>query len=217
MEGLYRPRDIATPFPVHEVVSCLVKISVPIYFHVTVLEDQKAVNRLRLPFERRRFFLDEGVVLWQVVLSVEELGGLRGGLSPDSSTEMKGETLQPGTYEILHKLSEAEDFPTFEIVRMEGHAGGVVVDEQGSILTCYHVAREEIVPKGLRDGGQHPVDCDFLRVWRRQEHQTECEVDEWIAVRNVKLLANMSHDQWKEGKDAALLSMEGPARHIQLA
>ncbi len=87
-EGLFPLGGMDTPFDQTPVASGTMRVWTPVYFLATVFPDAASRDAFGVPppdrpmSSGRKVFLDEGVVLWNVSLAVQELVQHQDDLSP---------------------------------------------------------------------------------------------------------------------------------------
>ena len=186
-EGLFRLGDIQTPFDPFSVASGVTRVETPVYFVTTVFPDHSSLATFVPPPADRptasgcKVFLEEGVVLWYVNLTRLQL-------------ETIDDRLSPAWFEIARGFEGVAEFPAQRILRMEGGAAAFCVAPNGTLLTNYHVAREEIEGQYRTEGAHTPVPCCYLRA---------------AAGPGLMLCVNPSRDDWKAGRDWTILRLPG--------
>jgi S1-C subfamily serine protease len=192
MEGLFTPEQLQTPFDKARVLKALVRIHPHIYFLASVFEREEDVAAFRPAHEKT--FLAEGATLWHVALTKAQLEQIRAE---------PGLSLQPGLFEITQAFEGVTAFPAQRVVRLEGAAVGFFISSDGLFLTNYHVMREEIEAAGRTAGSSDARVCRYVSfeipVVKRER------IVGWKPLRDVKLVKNLSAQEWQQGYDAALL------------
>ncbi len=192
MEGLFLLDHIELPFDRARVLKSLVRITPHIYFAAAVFEREEDAKAFRPPQEKT--FLAEGAVLWHVALTKDQLEQIRAA---------PGLQLQPGYFEIANAFEGVTSFPSQRIVRLEGAAVGFFISPEGLFLTNYHVMREDIEAAGRTAGSADEFVCRFtsfeVPIVKRGR------IMGWKPLKGVKLIRNLSAQEWQQGYDAALL------------
>lgn len=195
-EGLFPVGELDTPFDQIAVARGVTRVVTPIYFVATVFPDRAGLAAFQTPAadrptaSGRKVFLDEGVVLWYVSMTGTEL-------------EQMEDRLSPAYFEIARGFAGTASLPAQRVLRMEGGAAAFCVAADGTLLTNYHVAREEIEARRRTNGDHTAVPCRYLRA---------------PAAPGLMLLANPSQVDWKVGRDWAILRLaEAGLRPLPLA
>lgn len=192
MEGLFPIDQLELPFDRARVLRALVRIRPHIYFVATIFEREEDVKTFRPPQEKT--FLAEGAALWHVALTKAQLEQIRAE---------PGLQLQPGYFEIVRAFEGVSALPSQRIVHLEGAAVGFFISPQGLFITNYHVMREEIEAAGRTAGSSEEMLCRFtsfeVPIVKRGQ------IVGWKPLKNVKLIRNLSAQEWQDGYDAALL------------
>ncbi|MEW6737175.1 MAG: serine protease [Acidobacteriota bacterium] len=211
-EGLFSPEQVVVPFNKERVLKSIVRISTHIYWDVMVFERKEDADIFRqsyraYPGSGRKTYLPEGVILWHVILTKADLAEI----SADPAQRQR-----PGFFEIVQAFSNVTKFPTNKIVPAEGHATGFFISQSGLILTNYHILREEIEATNRTMGSSNEITC----------HYTSFEVPivesgriiGWQPLNGVKLIRNLSDQDWQAGYDGVLLKVDTtPQAFLQIA
>ncbi len=186
-EGLFPLGTLPTPFDQAAVAAGITRVRTPIYFVATVFPDRASLRAFQPPppdratASGRKVFLDEGVVLWYVGLTRADLEGI-------------DDRLSPVWFELTRAFADTTSLPAQRVVPMEGGAAAFCVAGDGTLLTNYHVAHEEIEAHRRTQGSGDPVPCRYLRA------DAGC---------GLELLAHPAQDDWKRGHDWAVLRLPG--------
>jgi hypothetical protein len=204
-EGFFRPEQIATPFDKARVLRSIVRIRSHVYWDAVVFGSDAEAAVFRRSFQQykgsgRKTYLPEGVVLWHVILSKDELDKIR---------QDPGQREQPGLFEIVHAFEGISAFPTEKIVPEQGYGTGVFVSREGRFVTNYHIMREEIEADDRTSGSAQESTCRFTSFEVAVlDHD---RIVGWRPLTNVKLLKNLSAAEWQGGFDGALLQADEKA------
>ncbi len=206
-EGLFYPTEITVPFPQEAVLRSLIRTRTHIYFAVTLLASAEEAAAFRAALGTAKVYLQEGAILWHLVLSVAELEEIQ---------RDPGQRLRPGLHEAVRALAAVPTPPAQRIVPMEGQGTAFFISPGGDILTNYHIAREEIEPAGRTRGTRtrHP----FKYLSFQTLEVTGSAPIGYRPLPDVFLLSNPSAADWQAGWDAALLQTSGsPPAYLALA
>jgi len=204
-EGLFNPEQIVVPFDKERVLKSLVRIRPHIYFAATVFERKEDAETFRPTKEKT--FLPEGVVLWHLVLTKADLHQIH--------TNM-GLRLRPALFEVARAFEGVSTFPSQKIVPLEGAAVGFFISPKGLFLTNYHVMREEIEAANRTGGSSEEMLCRSTAF--EVPIVKKDQIVGWRPLEGVKLIRNLSAQEWKKGYDAALLKVDiRPPAYLPLA
>ena len=200
-EGLFKPAEITLPPAVEQSIPSVVRVYSNLFFDVRVFADQAVLQNYEAahPEARQKQFEKDGT-LWPVDTTFDSL----------TKTCAGGTKNQPGNAELcvaFKKSNCASHACAFRTDALAGSATGFVVGRAMSgdlvVMTAYHVAREGI-ERCKRTGGvytAHPEAIPDITVQFNGESMK----------RNVLLLANASAEDWRNGRDWALLQVLGTA------
>jgi S1-C subfamily serine protease len=196
-EGLFRRGEIPLPAPIRDAIPSVVRVVTKIAFDVQIFADQAALkaNTALHPEREKKIFLKDGVS-WPVDMTFEDTASLCAGPTRD----------QPGNAEIcagFKRNSCVSRSCRFVTDRLAGSASGFVVGRTSEgdllVMTAYHVAREGIERLG-RTGGvyaAHPCPVPDMEVQLSDKGQRH----------PVSIIANASAEDWRNGRDWALLEV----------
>jgi hypothetical protein len=208
-EGLWRPGEIQIPGKVTSAFAGLVRIpSHNMRFQLTLFQTEQAASAARkLPHARDKEYKEDGSLLWPVLMARPDL---------EKTCSVKSATLSPGIYELCQALqkSKCDAYPCkITTEALASAAGGVAVSRLNDgtvvILTAYHVARESI-ERNHRTAGQYtisPVATKELSI--EYSHDSSQSPASYRVIQDTYLLANASEEDWRKGKDWALLGVPG--------
>jgi len=204
MEGFFPPDQITLPFDAGRALRAVVRLYTPIYFCGIFPDDEDVAAQLRMPFAQRRFWLPEGAVLWQVVLSQATVRQLQ-----QDRVAGKGNAMVPGVYELLGELERQGGEARMVIAAAQGSGASALVDAAGTILTCYHVAREEAdAPAETTACSQPLLPCRYLQGYGLSEAADAtlgASPDYADRLAGLRLLRHVTPEEWRRGLDAAVL------------
>lgn len=119
-EGFFKPDQIVTPFDKNRVLRSIVRIHTHLYWDAVVFASEADASTFRQSFRNfpgsgRKTYLQEGVVLWHVVLTKNDLDKIRADI---------GQSETPGLFEIVRAFDGVSTFPTEKIVPLQGYGTG---------------------------------------------------------------------------------------------
>lgn len=206
-EGFYRPEEIDLPFDLDPVLHALVRIPTLHQYAVVTIFESERDKKTFLPEQASRTFLPEGIVLWHLALTRDDLDQIRAD---------RGLRLRPLLFEAVQALEGAETFPAQRIVPLRVAALGFFLSPDGYFLTNYHVMGEEIEAAGHTEGSSEPLTCRFTAF--ELPVVADRRITTWASIQPVHLLRHLSRQDWKAGFDAALLQAgKCPGAHLRLA
>jgi S1-C subfamily serine protease len=199
-EGLYRVQEIELPAAVRAAIPSVVRVFENIAFDVQVFADADALkaNASVHPERDNNVFKTGGGVLWPVDITFADLSDVCSGPTRK----------QPGNSDLCTAFARtpcASHACRFGTDRLGGSATGFVVgradDGDLLIMTAYHVAREGIERLGRTSGvyAAAPAPAPDLEVQLSTDARR----------RSVQLIANASAEDWRNGRDWALLKVLG--------
>jgi Trypsin-like peptidase domain len=211
-EGFFEPDKIVTPFDKSRILRSIVRIRTHLYWDAVVFASDADASTFRqscrnYPGSGLKTYLPEGVVLWHVVLTKDDLGKIRADL---------GQSETPGLFEIVRAFDGVSTFPTEKIVPLQGCATGFFISKDGQFITNYHVVREEIEANARTAGSHHAVVCRFTSF--EVPVLDHGEIIDWRRLKNVTLVKDLSENEWRDGFDGALLQTdETPQAYLKIA
>ncbi|MBF0298642.1 MAG: trypsin-like peptidase domain-containing protein [Oligoflexia bacterium] len=205
-EGLFYPYQIQTPFDKEGILSSLVRIRPLMKFHLHIFETKEEVETFeKTPGNNEKKFLETGGSIWQISTTKDEI------IHISNIPEIY---LQPGIKEIcdtFHSLYLSNSFnlklPFHHITDfVEGFATGFFISKEGHILTNYHVARECIDRLGRTNGSFIEEDAIDLEL-EIPIIINNSSYPVYRKVKNVKIVSNVSSQEWKDGCDFSVLKI----------
>jgi S1-C subfamily serine protease len=200
-EGLFKREEIVMPPAVERSISAVVRVYSNLFFNVRVFADRQALDNYEAahPQARQKQFENEGT-LWPVDTTFDSL----------TKTCAGGTRNQPGNAELCGAFRTANCAShgcAFRTEPLAGSATGFVVGRTTSgdlvVMTAYHVAREGI-ERCKRTGGVYVARPEAIPDLAVQFNGQSMK-------RQVILLANASAEDWHNGRDWALLQIQGTA------
>jgi len=200
-EGLFKREEIVMPPAVEHSISAVVRVYSNLFFDVHIFPDQAALQKYEAanPQARQKQFEDEGT-LWPVHTTFDSL----------TTTCAGGTRNQPGNAELcgaFRTANCASHACAFRTEPLAGSATGFVVGRTLSgdlvVMTAYHVAREGI-ERYKRTGGVYVACPEAIP-------DLAVQFNGQSTKRHVILLANASAEDWRNGRDWALLQIQGTA------
>jgi S1-C subfamily serine protease len=200
-EGFFKPEGIVLPPAVEQSIPAVVRVYSRLFFDVRVFPDQGALQKYEAahPQARQKQFENDGT-LWPIDTTFDSL----------TKTCASGTKNQPGNAELCaaFKASKCSSHAcAFRTDPLAGSATGFVVGRTTSgdlvVMTAYHVAREGI-ERCKRTGGVYTARPEAIPDLTVQFNGQSMK-------RNALLLANASAEDWRNGRDWALLQIPGTA------
>jgi S1-C subfamily serine protease len=200
-EGLFKREEIAMPPGVEHSISAVVRVYSNLFFNARVFADEPALQNFEgaHPQARQKQFEDEGT-LWPIDTTFDSL----------TKTCAGGTRNQPGNAELCGAFRTANCTThacAFRTEPLAGSATGFVVGRTNSgdlvVMTAYHVAREGI-ERRQRTGGVYVARPEAIP-------DLAVQFNGQFVKRKVILLANASAEDWRNGRDWALLQIQGTA------
>lgn len=207
-EGFYPPGAVSLPAGVERGLRGVVRVNSKIRFRLQLFADGEAASRARrVEGARVKEFIEEGGVIWPVLVDTTALRGLCGHPAG---------RVQPGFTELcdLDWRSRCETFPcTLLTDPLAGSATGVVIGRSPRhgllVATNYHIAREAAERLGRTDGVYRlrptPVQDLIVAI----DTTGAFHPGGYRGVAPVWLVANASEADWQEGADWAVLAIPG--------